>query len=130
MIPPGVDKEFQLSTCRVIRIRGMETVGQEKKNRQNWLRKMAGILSSSPLITQTHLVFHSQNPWRTLNSSFLVNIEKRAHTRCSAKKKIGFVDQILDYIEGFSFSFSNVLRLDIHFYNFVLFAVALVYRGS
>ncbi|XWS16181.1 hypothetical protein CRYUN_Cryun34aG0062900 [Craigia yunnanensis] len=61
---------------------------------------MAGTLSSSTLLSQTHLVFPSQSPWRTLNSSFLVNIEKRALTRCSAKKKIGFVDQILDYIEG------------------------------
>ncbi|MBA0691201.1 hypothetical protein Goari_008842, partial [Gossypium aridum] len=61
---------------------------------------MAGTLSSSTLHCQTYLVFTSQNPLRTLNSSFLINIEKRALIRCSAKKKIGFVDQILDYIEG------------------------------
>ncbi|GMI82174.1 hypothetical protein like AT1G72640 [Hibiscus trionum] len=62
---------------------------------------MAGTLSSSTLHCQTYLVSSSQNPWRPLNSSFLVNIEKRgALVRCSAKKKIGFVDQILDYIEG------------------------------
>ncbi|PPD83009.1 hypothetical protein GOBAR_DD20053 [Gossypium barbadense] len=61
---------------------------------------MAGTLSSSTLHCQTYLVFTSQNPLRNLNSSFLINIEKRALIRCSAKKKIGFVDQILDYIEG------------------------------
>ncbi|PPR87849.1 hypothetical protein GOBAR_AA32841 [Gossypium barbadense] len=61
---------------------------------------MAGTLSSSTLHCQTCLVFTSQNPLRTLNSSFLINIEKRALIRCSTKKKIGFVDQILDYIEG------------------------------
>ncbi|XVF86880.1 hypothetical protein PTKIN_Ptkin18bG0076700 [Pterospermum kingtungense] len=61
---------------------------------------MAGTLSSSTLLSQTYLVFPSQNPWKALNSSFLVNIEKRALVRCSAKKKVGFVDQILDYIEG------------------------------
>ncbi|MBA0658691.1 hypothetical protein Goklo_010875 [Gossypium klotzschianum] len=61
---------------------------------------MAGTLSSSTLHCQTYLVFTSQNPLRTLNSSFLINFEKRALIRCSAKKKIGFVDQILDYIEG------------------------------
>ncbi|XP_022715255.1 uncharacterized protein LOC111274683 isoform X2 [Durio zibethinus] len=60
---------------------------------------MAGSLSASTLLSQTYLVFTS-NPWRTLNSSFLINIEKQALVRCSAKKKIGFVDQILDYIEG------------------------------
>lgn len=31
---------------------------------------------------------------------FVLNIEKRLLYRCSAKKKISFVDQILDYIEG------------------------------
>ncbi|KAK8581102.1 hypothetical protein V6N13_144143 [Hibiscus sabdariffa] len=61
---------------------------------------MAGTLSSSTLHCQTYLLFSSQNPWGTLNSSFHINIEKRALIRCSAKKKIGFMDQILDYIEG------------------------------
>ncbi|OMO66106.1 hypothetical protein COLO4_30769 [Corchorus olitorius] len=63
---------------------------------------MAGTLSSSStLLSQTYQIFASQKPWRkTLNSSFLVNIEKPSLTRCSAKKKIGFFDQILDYIEG------------------------------
>ncbi|KAK8584913.1 hypothetical protein V6N13_138856 [Hibiscus sabdariffa] len=61
---------------------------------------MAGALSSSTLHCQTYLLFSSQNPWGTLNSSFHINIEKRALIRCSAKKKIGFMDQILDYIEG------------------------------
>jgi hypothetical protein len=32
-----------------------------------------------------------------VNSCF---VEKRALVRCSAKKKLGFMDQILDYIEG------------------------------
>ncbi|KAK6268243.1 hypothetical protein QUC31_012403 [Theobroma cacao] len=61
---------------------------------------MAGNLSYSTLLSQTYLLFPSHNPRRTLNSSFFVNIEKPALTHCSAKKKIGFVDQILDYIEG------------------------------
>ncbi|KAK6264269.1 hypothetical protein SCA6_019703 [Theobroma cacao] len=61
---------------------------------------MAGNLSYLTLLSQTYLFFPSHNPRRTLNSSFFVNIEKPALTRCSAKKKIGFVDQILDYIEG------------------------------
>ncbi|XP_039004483.1 uncharacterized protein At2g37660, chloroplastic-like [Hibiscus syriacus] len=61
---------------------------------------MAGTLSSSTLHCKTYLVFGSQNPWRALNSSFLINIGKRSLIRCSAKKKIGFTDQILDYIEG------------------------------
>ncbi|KAJ0075792.1 hypothetical protein Patl1_33638 [Pistacia atlantica] len=34
------------------------------------------------------------------SSPFVLNIEKRLLYRCSAKKKISFVDQILDYIEG------------------------------
>ncbi|KAE8655372.1 hypothetical protein F3Y22_tig00117032pilonHSYRG00234 [Hibiscus syriacus] len=61
---------------------------------------MAGTLSSSTLHCQTYLVFGSQNPWRALDSSFLIKMGKRALIRCTAKKKIGFMDQILDYIEG------------------------------
>ncbi|XVF25201.1 hypothetical protein REPUB_Repub13aG0192900 [Reevesia pubescens] len=53
---------------------------------------MAGTLSCSTFLSQTYLVFTSQKPLRTLSKPALI--------RCSAKKKIGFVDQILDYIEG------------------------------
>ncbi|XP_039017531.1 uncharacterized protein LOC120148502 [Hibiscus syriacus] len=66
------------------------------------------LVANERLLTNTervrlHLttIFGSQNPWRALNSSFLINIGKRSLIRCSAKKKIIFMDQILDYIEGF-----------------------------
>ena len=35
---------------------------------------------------------------------FKSNIEKRALILCSAKKKLSFTDQILDYIEGIMYS--------------------------
>jgi hypothetical protein len=57
---------------------------------------MAGIPSTLFLNTSS-LFCHSQRSCRAVNSCF---VEKRALVRCSAKKKLGFMDQILDYIEG------------------------------
>lgn len=58
---------------------------------------MAGI-PSTLFLNAGSLFCHSQSSsCRALNSCF---VEKRALVRCSAKKKIGFMDQILDYIEG------------------------------
>ncbi|XP_059457375.1 uncharacterized protein LOC132187176 isoform X1 [Corylus avellana] len=58
---------------------------------------MAGI-PSTLFLNAGSLFCHSQSSsCRAVNSCF---VEKRALVRCSAKKKIGFMDQILDYIEG------------------------------
>lgn len=65
---------------------------------------MARTALPSTLLSQTSLVsFPSQNniPCKpTTPSSFTLTFQKRVLVRCSAKKKISFVDQILDYIEG------------------------------
>ncbi|XP_038718974.1 uncharacterized protein At5g02240 isoform X2 [Tripterygium wilfordii] len=52
------------------------------------------------LFSHTCFIFPSQIPSGKLKSSFVYNVGRRVLTRCSAKKKIGFFDQILDYIEG------------------------------
>lgn len=59
---------------------------------------MAGCL----LPSHTSLFLSSQNYYKTPATSFsLFKIERPGSLlRCSAKKKAGFVDQILDYIEG------------------------------
>lgn len=56
----------------------------------------ASIISSS-LFLNTRSLFHQ---YQSSCSSLKFDIEKRALGRCSAKKKLGFMDQILDYIEG------------------------------
>ncbi|KDP40711.1 hypothetical protein JCGZ_24710 [Jatropha curcas] len=61
---------------------------------------MAVILPSSTLLCQAFLSFSSQYPCKSLNPSLIFYAKDRALVRCSAKKKISFVDQILDYIEG------------------------------
>ncbi|KAL9460798.1 hypothetical protein AB3S75_003910 [Citrus x aurantiifolia] len=64
---------------------------------------MAGTALPSTLSIQTsHISFTSQIKSFKLASpsSLIFNFEKRVLVRCSAKKKISFVDQILDYIEG------------------------------
>ncbi|XP_028752197.1 uncharacterized protein LOC114711930 isoform X2 [Neltuma alba] len=55
---------------------------------------------SSTLLLQNSINFPPQNSRRPFDSSFLFSSEKGSITLCSAKKKISFVDQILDYIEG------------------------------
>ncbi|OVA11809.1 hypothetical protein BVC80_637g17 [Macleaya cordata] len=51
------------------------------------------IYSSSP--------FSTQNSWKTtVNHSIVIKLEKSSFICCSSKKKTGFMDQILDYIEG------------------------------
>ncbi|GLU14261.1 hypothetical protein SLE2022_308420 [Rubroshorea leprosula] len=59
----------------------------------------ANVIPSSTLFTHTHLAAPSKTPARFANSLF-VEIRRRDLVLCSAKKKINFVDQILDYIEG------------------------------
>ncbi|OAY36435.1 uncharacterized protein LOC110626727 [Manihot esculenta] len=55
----------------------------------------------STLLCQASFYLPTQSPCKALNSSFLFcATEGRALVRCSSKKKIGFFDQILDYIEG------------------------------
>ncbi|KAL9463714.1 hypothetical protein AB3S75_001513 [Citrus x aurantiifolia] len=64
---------------------------------------MAGTAFPSTLVIQTsHISFTSQKKSFELAnpSSLIFNFEKKVLFRCSAKKKISFVDQILDYIEG------------------------------
>lgn len=55
---------------------------------------------SSTLLLQNSLNFPPQTSRRPLDSSFLFSSEKDYVIVCSAKKKVSFVDQILDYIEG------------------------------
>ncbi|KAI9119928.1 hypothetical protein K1719_009317 [Acacia pycnantha] len=53
------------------------------------------------LLLQNSFNFTPQSSRRPFDSSFLLfSSEKCSITVCSAKKKIGFFDQILDYIEG------------------------------
>ncbi|KAJ4833922.1 hypothetical protein Tsubulata_044619 [Turnera subulata] len=54
---------------------------------------MAPALSST-LVCQNSLIFHPQK------NSMVFTTGNRALVRCSAKKKLSFMDQILDYIEG------------------------------
>ncbi|XP_031261852.1 uncharacterized protein LOC116120046 isoform X2 [Pistacia vera] len=62
---------------------------------------MAGTAFFSTPFFKTSLI-SSPSPRNPCNPGppFVLNIEKRPLYRCSAKKKISFVDQILDYIEG------------------------------
>ncbi|KAF7843582.1 uncharacterized protein G2W53_000487 [Senna tora] len=56
---------------------------------------------SSTLLLQNSLNFPSHNQRKPFDSSsFLFSAEKGPLFVCSAKKKVSFVDQILDYIEG------------------------------
>ncbi|KAF5466385.1 hypothetical protein F2P56_016311 [Juglans regia] len=55
------------------------------------------VIIPSSLFLKTRSLFHH---YQSSCSSFKFDIEKRALGRCSAKKKLGFMDQILDYIEG------------------------------
>ena len=81
--------------------REWKTVGWETTTEQRWALEsasMAGYL----LPYHTSLFLSSQNSHRiTATSSFLFKIDRPGSlVCCSAKKKAGFVDQILDYIEG------------------------------
>ncbi|XP_021679660.1 uncharacterized protein At2g37660, chloroplastic isoform X2 [Hevea brasiliensis] len=61
---------------------------------------MAATLPST-LLCQASLSLPAHNPCKALNSfPIFYATEGRALVRCSAKRKIGFFDQILDYIEG------------------------------
>ncbi|KAJ7963239.1 NAD(P)-binding Rossmann-fold superfamily protein [Quillaja saponaria] len=55
---------------------------------------------SSTLLLQSSLLFPSKSSRRVFYSTFRFNMENGALLRCSAKKKLSFMDQILDYIEG------------------------------
>ena len=63
---------------------------------------MAGTTTTPPPSTLFLSLFsHSQTQCKTpQHPCFKSNIEKRALILCSAKKKLSFTDQILDYIEG------------------------------
>lgn len=52
------------------------------------------------LYSQANFASPSKLPARSGNSSFFVEIGRRHPVNCSATRKISFVDQILDYIEG------------------------------
>ncbi|KAJ6932766.1 hypothetical protein NC651_008251 [Populus alba x Populus x berolinensis] len=55
----------------------------------------------STTFCQTSFTFPSQNPPSKVKSpSLIFRTKSHGLIRCSAKKKISFVDQILDYIEG------------------------------
>lgn len=61
---------------------------------------MAASLPPTLLSLHTSPFFSSQNSHRTENPLFILSINNRSLLCCSAKKKLSFVDQILDYIEG------------------------------
>uniref|UniRef100_A0A1J3H924 Uncharacterized protein ycf39 n=1 Tax=Noccaea caerulescens TaxID=107243 RepID=A0A1J3H924_NOCCA len=62
---------------------------------------MAGTSLPSSLLTQgPSLLFSSSNQISEAKSPVMITSGKRCLVRCLAKKKISFVDQILDYIEG------------------------------
>ncbi|CAH2066955.1 unnamed protein product, partial [Thlaspi arvense] len=62
---------------------------------------MAGTSLPSSLLSQgPSVLFSSSNQFSEAKSRILITSEKRCLVRCFAKKKISFVDQILDYIEG------------------------------
>ncbi|XP_050233708.1 uncharacterized protein LOC126682164 isoform X2 [Mercurialis annua] len=77
----------------------MKTVGQgELKKLQS---PVMAVTLSSTLLGQSSLSFSSHTPSKPPYPSSLLHITKdRAVVHCSAQKKISFVDQILDYIEG------------------------------
>ncbi|KAL9387693.1 hypothetical protein Peur_020817 [Populus x canadensis] len=54
----------------------------------------------STAFCQTSFTFPSQNPCQVKSPSLIFRTKSHGLIRCSAKKKISFVDQILDYIEG------------------------------
>ncbi|KAF9685287.1 hypothetical protein SADUNF_Sadunf03G0038900 [Salix dunnii] len=55
----------------------------------------------STAFCQTSFSFPSQNSCKVkISPSLIFPTKNHDHIRCSAKKKISFVDQILDYIEG------------------------------
>ncbi|KAJ6706271.1 hypothetical protein OIU79_010838 [Salix purpurea] len=54
----------------------------------------------STTICQTSFSFPSQNPCKVKSPSLIFPTKSHDLIRCSAKKKISFVDRILDYIEG------------------------------
>ncbi|XP_075664730.1 uncharacterized protein LOC142634317 isoform X4 [Castanea sativa] len=61
---------------------------------------MAGTTTTTTTLFLS-LFSHSQTQCKTpQHPCFKSNIEKRVHILCSAKKKLSFTDQILDYIEG------------------------------
>lgn len=77
---------------------GNKTVGGEQR-----LATMAGTATlSSTILLQSSLLSHSRSSRRAFDSSFAFNTKRSSVVPlvCSAKKKINFVDQILDYIEG------------------------------
>ncbi|CAN8235265.1 unnamed protein product [Cochlearia groenlandica] len=57
-------------------------------------------LPSSLLSQRPSLLFSSPNQISEAKLRVLITSQKRCLVRCFAKKKISFVDQILDYIEG------------------------------
>ncbi|VVA95075.1 unnamed protein product [Arabis nemorensis] len=62
---------------------------------------MAGTSLPSSLLSQgPSLFFSSSNQISEAKCRIVITSEKRCLVRCFAKKKISFVDQILDYIEG------------------------------
>lgn len=64
-------------------------------------KTMAGTSLPSSLLSQgPSLLFSSPNQISEAKSPIMITSGKRCLVRCLAKKKISFVDQILDYIEG------------------------------
>lgn len=62
---------------------------------------MAGTSLPSCLLSQgPSLLFCSSNQVSETKCRIGISSGKRCRVRCLAKKKISFVDQILDYIEG------------------------------
>ena len=74
---------------------------------------MAGTTTTPPPSTLFLSLFsHSQTQCKApQHPCFKSNIEKRALILCSAKKKLSFTDQILDYIEGIMYSGSCTMIL-------------------
>ncbi|KAJ4717812.1 NAD(P)-binding Rossmann-fold superfamily protein [Melia azedarach] len=77
-------------------------VNATHNRRINYLSMAGSTALPSTLFTQTSSIsfpFH-KIPCKFSSPSSIFDVEKRVLARCWAKKKISFVDQILDYIEG------------------------------
>lgn len=61
---------------------------------------MAGAALSLTPFFKSSLISSLSHNSRNPTAPFILNFGKRLLFRCSSKKKISFVDQILDYIEG------------------------------
>lgn len=78
------------------------------------LQDMAGTSLPSSLLSQgPSLLLSTSNQVSEAKCRLVIPSGKRCLVRCFAKKKISFVDQILDYIEG-TLNFMGILNLGLN----------------